>query len=153
MALFHMLYLSRTRLDWSDEELTTLVTRSQQRNAQDGLTGLLLYGNGHFLQVLEGRRQPLLLTYDRITRDDRHTDIHLLLDGPIQPRTFDRWAMGLLNVDTAGEIDRDRFDRIIRAFQPGQGPVAENALAVLLLKEFRSHVAERPPARLPDLAP
>lgn len=152
MPLFHLLYLSRTRLDWSEQELAALVSHAQQRNARDGLTGLLLYGNGHFLQLLEGRRQPLLLTYNRIARDDRHTDVQLLLDGRVSRRTFDQWAMGLLNMHTAGDVDRDRFDRIIRAFTPGAAPVTDNALALLLLKEFRAHVSEQPPSRLPDLA-
>ncbi|WP_239490039.1 BLUF domain-containing protein [Luteitalea sp. TBR-22] len=153
MALFHMLYLSRSTRDWTMAELAQLVAYSQRRNEQDGLTGLLLYGRGHFLQLLEGRRQPLLLTYDRIARDARHTDIELLLDGPIPARVFEGWAMGLLNVDQSGEVDRDRFDRLIAAFGPRQEPQAENALALSLLKEFRAHATARPAAtRLPDLA-
>jgi hypothetical protein len=152
MTLFQLLYLSRTTLAWSPAELERLVTLSQQRNAADDLTGLLLYGRGHFVQLLEGRRQALLLTFDRISRDTRHADVQVLLDGRIEQRAFAGWSMGLINVDHAGEVDRSRFDRIIRAFQPGAGPVAGNALAVQLLKEFRAHAAEAAarPARLPD---
>lgn len=152
MALFQLLYLSRTRLDWTEPELAALAARAQDRNTSDGLTGLLLYGNGHFLQLLEGRRQPLLLTYDRIARDARHTDLRVLLDAPIARRTFPRWAMGLLNLDVSGEVDRDRFTRIIRAFPAGQGPVGNSKLALQLLKEFRDHVTEAPPSLLPDLS-
>lgn len=150
--LSHMLYLSRTTVTWSMEELSELVARSQRRNEADGLSGLLLYGRGHFLQLLEGRRQPLVLTYDRIARDPRHAELELLLDGPITVRLFDGWAMGLLNVDQSGAVDRDRFDRIVASFRPRTGPVAESALAVTLLKEFRAHAVARVPGRLPDLA-
>lgn len=61
--------------------------------------------------------------------------------------------MGLLNVDAAGHIDRERFTALIAAFERGQGPVSENGLAIELLMEFRAAASElAPPARLPDLA-
>lgn len=145
-----MLYLSQTTRPWTQDDLAALAERCQQRNAKDGLTGLLLYGNGHFLQLLEGRRQPLLLTYDRICRDPRHTHLTLLLDGPISQRTFPEWAMGVLNLDTAAEVDRQRFRAIVAAFANSPGPLPENAAALALLKEFRTHAAARP-AMLPDL--
>jgi hypothetical protein len=151
MSLFQMLYLSETKKRWSDAELEALCAHARARNAQDGLTGLLLYGNGHFVQLLEGRRQPLILTYTRICRDDRHSDIVLLVDGPIQRRTFPEWAMGVLNVETAGEFDRQRFRDIVAAFEKASGPVPDHAIALALLREFRAHAFERPPARLPDL--
>jgi hypothetical protein len=153
MPLFHMLYVSRSTRDWTPETLTALVSDAQRRNTQAGLTGLLLYGRGHFLQLLEGRRQPLLLTFDRIARDERHTDIELLLDGRIEQRTFDGWSMGLLDVDHAGGIDRDRFTAVIAAFRRGHGPVPENALAIALLKEFRVSATRPHPRSLPDVAP
>lgn len=152
MTLSHMLYLSRTRLDWTEPELEALTAHAQARNARDGLTGLLLYGNGHFLQLLEGRRQPLLLTYDRIARDPRHTELRLLLDGPIVKRTFSHWAMGLLNLNSAGEVDLQRYTRIIEVFPAGAGPLSENTLALTLLKEFRTHMAVPPRSPLPDLS-
>ncbi len=139
MSLFQMLYLS-------EADLAALGEQARIRNAQDGLTGLLLYGSGHFVQVLEGRRQPLLLTYDR------HSDLVLLVDGPIRQRAFPGWAMGVLNVDSPGDIDRQRFRDIVAAFARSAGPVPEHAVALTLLKEFRTHASARPPARLPDLA-
>lgn len=150
MPLSQLLYLSRTRLDWTETDLEALTALAQDRNTRDGLTGLLLYGHGHFLQLLEGRRQPLLLTYDRITRDPRHTELRLLLDGPIAKRTFSRWAMGLLNLNSTGEVHLERFTRITQAFPAGAHPMAKNTLAVTLLKEFRMQMALSPRRRLPD---
>ncbi|MGV3516574.1 BLUF domain-containing protein [Luteitalea sp.] len=152
MPLYQMLYLSRTNQSWSTAELEALCVYARARNTQDGLTGLLLYGNGHFVQLLEGRRQPLLLTYNRICLDPRHGDIVLLVDGPISQRSFPEWAMGALNVDSSGDIDRQRFRDIVAAFAKSAGPVPEHAVALTLLKEFRTHASARPSARLPDLA-
>lgn len=152
MSLFQMLYLSETTRRWSEADLAALGEQARVRNAQNGLTGLLLHGNGHFVQLLEGRRQPLLLTYDRICHDDRHSDLVLLVDGPVRQRAFPGWAMGVLNVDSAGDIDRQRFRDIVAAFARSAGPVPEHAVALTLLKEFRTHASARPPARLPDLA-
>ena len=150
MPLSHMLYLSQTTRPWAQEDLAALGAQCQSRNQKDGLTGLLLYGNGHFLQLLEGRRQPLVLAYDRISRDERHEKLTVLLDGPITQRTFPEWAMGVLNVDTAADVDRQRFRAIVAAFEKSPGPMPENAAALALLREFRSHASARPPARLPE---
>lgn len=153
MPLSHLLYMSRAVHEWTEESLVALSEDCQRRNTESGLTGLLLHGNGHFLQLLEGRRQPLLLTYDRIRRDDRHTNVTLLLDGAISQRTFPAWAMGVLNVDRRGAVDQQRFRAIVAAFAATPGPMAENATALALLKEFRALAASPSPARLPDLAP
>ena len=150
--LSHMLYVSRTTLDWTVSELEELVAYAQQRNAKDGLTGLLLYGRGHFVQLLEGRRQPLVLTFDRIARDPRHTEVEVLLDGPIPKRLFDGWAMGLVNVEQAGEIDRDRFDRVIASFARAGAPAPRNEVALALLREFKAHASARAVPSLPELS-
>lgn len=57
MALFQLLYLSRATPAWTTDQLDALLAHAQRRNVQDGLTGLLLHGRGHFVQLLEGRRQ------------------------------------------------------------------------------------------------
>lgn len=150
--LSHLLYLSRSRLDWTPEDLEPLVASARRHNEQDGVTGLLLYGRGHFLQLLEARRQPLVLTFDRIARDSRHTDVRVLLDGPIPNRLFEGWAMGVLNVDTAGQIDRERFDRLVSAFGSTATPAPANARALELLWDFKAHASHRTPLKLPDFS-
>ncbi len=73
--------------------LRTILSQSQTRNAQAGITGALLSCGGFFLQVLEGSPAAVLETYQRIANDTRHHSPALLWEGPIIARQFPRWSM------------------------------------------------------------
>lgn len=97
--IHHLLYASKAQIDGLDD-LTDILQRAKVNNATTGVTGALVYGNGHFLQVLEGGQQALnRLYHDRIVRDDRHDGISLLVFEPIQERLFGNWLMGLVKVE------------------------------------------------------
>lgn len=103
--LLRLFYLSRARPGIAREEIDAILATARERNAEQQLSGVLVYGGGHFLQVLEGREVPLLKLYTRIAEDPRHRDCVLLNIGPITKRLFDEWSMGYL-----GDNDRLRFD-------------------------------------------
>jgi hypothetical protein len=59
-----------------------------------GVTGVLCFSEGIFLQVLEGGRGPVNRLYHRIAADPRHTELELLLYEDIGERRFAGWSMG-----------------------------------------------------------
>lgn len=65
-------------------------------NQQHDITGTLCYGNGHFLQCLEGKKSVLLPLLQKIFNDKRHQDIKILLIQPIEERNFGNWGMRLM---------------------------------------------------------
>jgi hypothetical protein len=97
--------MSRAVPGMAREEIDRILATARERNAAEGFSGVLVYGGGHFVQVLEGREVPLLKLYTRIAEDPRHRDCVLLNIGPISQRIFDTWSMGYL-----GDNDRVRFD-------------------------------------------
>lgn len=133
--LTHLLYVSRaTTPIWADE-LNALAAGCAARNRSGSVTGILLYGSGTFLQLLEGRAAPLDGLWKRILGDPRHTDIQVLLRAPAHERLFPRWYMGALNLDLAcTQVDRDRLADALRD-GPGRPPSSERVLAVL--RDFR----------------
>ena len=62
-----------------------------------GVTGILVYGDGVFLQAIEGGRQAISDLYGTIQRDARHRDVVLLDYEEITQRRFGGWSMGLVN--------------------------------------------------------
>ena len=97
--LVRLLYASRVVPSFSDDELATLVRTARAANAEHGITGLLCYSQGIFLQVLEGGRGPVNRLYARIVGDPRHTDVELLSYGEIDERRFAGWAMGQVDLE------------------------------------------------------
>ncbi|WP_413189999.1 BLUF domain-containing protein [Psychrobacter sp. AT9] len=65
-------------------------------NEQHGITGTLCYGNGHFLQCIEGKKSNVLALQKRIFADSRHKNVQVLLLRVIDQRSFADWRMRLL---------------------------------------------------------
>ncbi|MGO2672172.1 MAG: BLUF domain-containing protein [Psychrobacter celer] len=65
-------------------------------NEQHSITGTLCYGNGHFLQCIEGEKAKVAALTQRIFADHRHKHVEVLLLGQVSGRRFADWRMRLL---------------------------------------------------------
>lgn len=96
--LVRLLYVSRL----ADAESTTvtesILAQSRAHNPTSGITGILCYGGGIFLQALEGGRTQVSDLYGHIQKDTRHKDVVLLHYEEIMERRFGGWTMGQVNV-------------------------------------------------------
>jgi hypothetical protein len=96
--LVRLMYASRAVPALDQEELVTILRQSKANNPSTGVTGVLCYSGGIFLQVLEGGRSAVNKLYNRIGADPRHTDVELLLYEEIGERRFASWSMGQVNM-------------------------------------------------------
>ena len=95
--LVRLLYASRA-VDNSSEAITSILAHSRQYNPGLGITGILCYGGGVFLQAIEGGRMAVNELYGHILRDARHKDVVLLDYEEISERRFGGWTMGTVNL-------------------------------------------------------
>jgi hypothetical protein len=95
--LVRLLYASRA-VDPSSGAIDTILAQSRQYNPTCGITGILCYGGGIFLQAIEGGRMPVSELYGHIQRDVRHKDVVLLHYEEIAERRFGGWTMGQVNM-------------------------------------------------------
>ena len=95
--LVRLLYASRA-VDTSPAAIEAILTQSRQHNPHCGITGVLCYGAGIFLQAIEGGRAAVSDLYGHIQRDPRHKDVELLDFEEISERRFGGWTMGQVNV-------------------------------------------------------
>jgi len=99
-GVYHLLYCSQAVRAFGEEQLADLMEVSLVWNAQYGITGLLCYGNGHFVQVLEGAAADVEELFARIQRDRRHHHVHVLSRGIGPARQFDGWRMAFTKAQT-----------------------------------------------------
>jgi Sensors of blue-light using FAD len=92
---FRLLYISTSRGVQSCDVIEAMVTKAQQRNRVNGLTGLLLYDGRRFLQYLEGEESEVWKTYSRIKSDPRHFGLVILRERHGEVRQFDNWDMAI----------------------------------------------------------
>jgi len=95
--LVRLLYASRA-VDPRPEMIEDILAQSRQFNPTCGITGILCYGAGIFLQAIEGGRAAVNELYGHIQRDPRHKDVVLLDYEEITERRFGGWTMGQVNV-------------------------------------------------------
>ena len=95
--LVRLLYASRA-VDAATAEIESILAQSRQGNPGLGITGILCYGGGIFLQAIEGGRNAVSELYAHIQRDPRHKDVILLHYEEISERRFGGWTMGQVNM-------------------------------------------------------
>lgn len=95
--LVRLLYASRA-VDTSPGAIEAILTQSRQHNPGCGITGILCYGGGVFLQAIEGGRPAVNKLYSQLQCDQRHTDVQLLHYEEIAERRFGGWTMGQVNL-------------------------------------------------------
>jgi hypothetical protein len=95
----HLVYISSACHFLNQDDLLDILVVSQQNNQRNSLTGMLLYGEGTFIQVLEGEPAALTKTYDLIVADPRHKNIILITRGEIAQRSFPKWVMGFKTIN------------------------------------------------------
>jgi hypothetical protein len=100
-GLLRLIYVSTSMTPFTDAELMDLLTLSRGRNHAVGVTGMLLYNDGNWMQVLEGPHGAVRETYSRIRIDPRHQDVTKVVEDDVSERSFDQWSMGFRNLSLA----------------------------------------------------
>ena len=98
-CLYQIVYTSTATESFSRTDLTELLKGSVARNTRAGITGLLLYYDGTFMQTLEGEEPAVVALFAKISRDPRHHHVIPLMHGPIHRRDFSNSAMAFRDLD------------------------------------------------------
>jgi blue light- and temperature-responsive anti-repressor len=112
--LIHLIYNSAQTTAFSDDALRHLLTKARNKNASLDITGMLLYVDGSFFQVLEGPEEKIDAVVATIEKDPRHSLMTVIIREPIHRRSFSEWTMGFTRMtsEEVSEIEglNDFFD-------------------------------------------
>jgi hypothetical protein len=105
--LRQIVYISSATQQFTAEALEELLARARANNERSGITGILLYHDRSFLQIIEGTRDDVDRLMARIGRDPSHTSLRIVQDESISDRDFKSWAMAcrIANAEEARVID------------------------------------------------
>ena len=109
--MHYLIYFSTASDDVTQKDIEEILEGSRQRNDESGITGLLIYHDGSFIQMLEGPEEAVVETYGRIEKDQRHTRITKVFSGESDQRYFPDWKMSY-------EVIDDETARKIEGFEP-----------------------------------
>jgi len=166
--LIQLIYCSVANHMFSNEELDGLLRIARKNNAKEDITGMLLYSEGSFFQVLEGEEEKIKHLFKTINKDKRHHSITIVIQESIAERSFADWTMGYVDIkpedvetiigandflyseQTFTKLGRGRAKKLLAAFKHGHWrakisdfdtPVAKPSLISQQIPEYRPAVA------------
>lgn len=139
MGLVSLVYVSTETHPMTDAELLQILSISREKNKRLGITGMLLYRDGFFIQVLEGEKETVDALFAKISDDSRHTRVIKVMEAPINRRSFSKWSMGfnkfteqdLFKIEGYSDYEQLGLERML-ADHPSR--------ALQLLQSFADHV-------------
>ena len=135
--MLSLMYVSTSTYPMGASELAELLEGSRVNNARLGITGLLLYKEEQFMQVIEGPEAEVLRLFSHIGADERHHSVKSLAEKTIRKRKYSRWSMGFRQLDEAQAREIPGYS----AFLGTRSAVERNALdsrEEILLEWFRT---------------
>jgi hypothetical protein len=136
MSLVQLIYVSSATHPLSDGELEKILESSVRHNTTSNITGMMLYSEGNFLQVLEGSEATVEETYRRICQDPRHTNFFLISKEEIPQREFSAWQMGFRRLS---KLDAENTPSYAPLFEKGfdsQQLSAQSGLAAEMMRQL-----------------
>lgn len=112
--LVRLVYVSEATVKFTEAEFAALLKTSQANNAVRGVTGILLFAAGNFIQVLEGPADAVQERYDVIATDPRHRRVSRLLCEATTDRLFGQWSMGWVPAERVSPLDRLELRRLVQ---------------------------------------
>lgn len=132
--LVSLVYTSTASHPLRETALTHLLAQCRDLNSERGVTGMLLYRGGRFIQVLEGAPAVVTALVETILRDARHHDVKVLLRESLPTRRFADWTMGYEAFrETGGNIPAGYRDSFADLSSDNDRPTSMRALSELTL--------------------
>jgi hypothetical protein len=102
--LSQLVYVSNRKSNCTQEEIEKILASCKKNNPSLNITGVLLYSDTKFIQLVEGEYKVINELYDKIKTDPRHVQTRLISMAPIQKKAFPSWHMGARKI-AGNEID------------------------------------------------
>lgn len=131
--LIELIYFSFPIRSFKELEINKMLHQVRPKNQAMDVSGILLYANEQFLQVLEGRRKDVNNIFQSISHDARHFDVNLLSVRDIDQRSFSHWDMAFCGGDNVRHLDGQQN----KAYFNAQMLTPDEALA-LLFEEYEN---------------
>jgi len=134
-TLISAVYVSSAHSAMTDQELAKLLEVSRENNKKRGITGMLLYRGGDFMQVIEGPAASIEALLKSLARDTRHTGMIILKKTVIPERQFSEWQMAFRDLDGADVKNMEGYSPFMKwSFQGSEFKDKPNLCYKLLLQ-------------------
>ena len=100
MAIYQLIYVSSATETFTREKFLDKAFVMSSDNSKIGITGMLVFKDGNFMEVLEGEESTVKVLFSKIQQDPGHTLVSVIQEGEISAREYPSWAMTFYNPQT-----------------------------------------------------
>lgn len=140
MRIYHYIYVSKATIPMDEHEVSELSRKAAENNLQAGLTGMLMYAGGFFMQVLEGDKHFVEHVIGIIKKDPRHADFVTIASGYVSKRLFPSWSMGVINLESERRRNFLNDAKVLSEFLEMTKQACISNTTIAALKYFRSRL-------------
>ena len=108
--MYRLVYVSAATVAFSKADLLDLLTKARDKNQKAGITGMLLYHDGDFLQLIEGERSAVQSLFEVIKADPRHSGTIVVDEEEADERVFADWCHRRINTPQFGRLKFPQFE-------------------------------------------
>ena len=144
-SLTSLIYASDAAADFREHQIPGLLKTIRPANAKRGITGMLIFNQHSFLQVLEGEVAAVESLFAHIALDPRHSGVTCLTVEPVESRSFSDWYMDFATVDAVDVPELGGADvPEAHSFVGLSAPAARLLIARLSRPSWQKSVRTRP---------
>jgi hypothetical protein len=136
--MIQLVYVSSATVPFSEADLVELLTRSRENNTKLGVTGMLLFKDGNFMQVLEGDEQDVMPLFARVSLDTRHRGVLMLLKNLVSKKDFADWSMAFMDLRKTDLTAYPGYSEFLNTPLTDQSLTKDESKVKKLLSVFRT---------------
>jgi hypothetical protein len=144
MDMNHLVYISYAEHPFTDLELVELLQKARENNKRQQITGILLYAQQRFIQVLEGEEEEVRDLFERIAGDPRHRKVTVVLEGQHTQRMFSKWSMGFKSLTDFQFRDLSGYTSVEEFLQQQQITDDSHSVMIFLQLFYKKNFVDFP---------
>lgn len=138
--LSQLAYVSVQTNPLSRSDIQEILRKSIANNSLENITGMLIYYNGTFLQVLEGHDKKVMKLYQTLKLDKRHHNIEILYKKEIDTLVFSSWSMGFVDMEEILKAGDKDFISLFNEFSGEQITKNKIKRVTLIIEKFKKGI-------------
>ncbi len=127
-------YVSTANMDLIDQEVTNMMKGTMKFNGNHDITGILLYNDKSFFQLIEGEKETIVDLYKIIEKDSRHHDIIKFLEKPVFHPAFDGYLTEFItDINKCDESTLEKYLHYIEVLNPGSQKSLKRVMELMMV--------------------
>ncbi|MAJ31685.1 MAG: hypothetical protein CMC18_03395 [Flavobacteriaceae bacterium] len=136
--MYSIIYRSVADDSFSLSDIYDMLSKARERNFKQNITGCLLYHENGFLQLLEGERKDVLSLYEKISEDNRHHTVELIIEEKQSNRLFRDWSMAFFEFEAFESKAAMKLMQIDQIFKHSKAHLVNTSLTKTFFDQARS---------------